>query len=313
MQTRCDGSNQAPRLSTAAYPHRACRSTISKDSDREAASGSSIFVMPPHHCNFSDFRFFLRCRKIALYFSFAAFWSLSPASADSIAENSWYANTKNIYVHQSLGNPGQRLRKIDKIGPIVVKTICVGTIQSKCVHPAINSRFSSAVVVHERLRFKFSTKASDPDIEIILTDQSSTLSKRQELSATYANGFRDSDDPDCQLYYSLQGHVIKKVVVVVSLDSPEFKQRACYMSQLHQGLGLALPDSLPFSKLWNKQPDGYSTLTEALFTRLVKTYGVLSYVQMCPELKPGMDASSIGKFLDKGSPCFSGLKVKFGQ
>ncbi len=258
-------------------------------------------------------QFFLSSRRIAQCLFIAAFWNLSPASADSIAESKWYANVKTIYPQQSLGNTRQRLRKIDNIGPIFFKTTCVGTVEGKCVHSIINSRFAGAAVIHERLRFKFSNKISNPDIELMLMDQDLTLSKRQELSVTYANGFRDSDDPDCQLYYLFKDNRISKVVIVVSLDSPEFKQRVCYMSQLHQGLGLALPDSLPFSKLWDKKPDGYAMLTEALFTRLVKTYGVFSYLHMCPELQPGMDAGAIVKFLDKGSPCFSGLKTKFSQ
>ncbi|MEQ1522214.1 MAG: DUF2927 domain-containing protein [Aestuariivirga sp.] len=257
--------------------------------------------------NSHKFNFFVCIKKISQYFLFVVFWCVSSASADSIADGKLLSNAAKIYLHQSLNNSDQRLRKISKIGPITVKSTCLSISQHQCAKSVLNSRFNNAIVIHLRLKLTFLNKIANPDIEIMYVDHSIALSKRRNLSVAYAKEFRDSDDSDCQLYYAFKKHSIERIAIVVSLDSPDFKQRVCLMSQLHQSIGLSLLDNLPFSELWKKRQGGYSTLTGANFAQLVQTFGILSYIHMCSELTPGMNNRATVGVLSKGSKCFLGL------
>jgi hypothetical protein len=248
-------------------------------------------------------------RKVIQFLLIAATWSVSSASADSFAGNQEFATLRNVYLLASIGNKDHRLRKFSKGDPIIVERACLSLVKSKCVTKALNSRFNSAIILHKRLNLKFSNEAANPDIRIIAADQNSARSKKQELSIVYAKGFHDSEDLECQLYYSLKDDSIERAVIVVSLDAPDFKQRVCYMSQLQQSLGLALLDNLPFSELWQRQPDGYSALSEDRFARLVRTFSVLSYVHMCPDLISGMDKKTVAKVLSDQA-CWGKLRVK---
>ena len=149
--------------------------------------------------------------------------------------------------------------------------------------------------------------SDNPDFEIIHVGTHGLEGKRRELSALYHDGFSDSDDAECQLYYSIKENVIEKVVIVISLNSQKLKQRFCLASQVMQGLGLALPYGLPFSKLWKRPPDGLSSHTDEYVSRLIKGYRVLAHIHMCPDIKPGMKAADLRRLLAGSSSCLDGL------
>ncbi len=154
-------------------------------------------------------------------------------------------------------------------------------------------------------RLEVKITSHNPDLIYFFTDTDGALIKRRQLSKLYIGGFIDADDPDCQLYYSIRENVIEKVRIVVSLDSPELKQKLCLTLQLSHGLGLALTSDLPFSKIWKQPPDemldGENVFTERNVSKITEVYRVFSYIHMCPDIKPGMKARRykadiVGKF-----------------
>lgn len=125
-----------------------------------------------------------------------------------------------IYLNLSLGNNGV-LRKIARSEQLAVHVVCERSTSSKCNKAIINKRINDAYRGNNRFKVKVTSR--NPDIEFIFADASSASIKKQELLNLYLAGFIDYDDPDCQLYYSIKENVIEKVVIVVSMDSPELK------------------------------------------------------------------------------------------
>lgn len=209
------------------------------------------------------------------------------------------------YMRLSLLNPSGVLRKISKAGPITVRAICVPPTSEKCDKSVINRKINDALPRNSRIRLKVALRS--PDITILHMEQAGLANRKKELSKFYYGGFSDSDDLDCQLYYSLKNNEIQKLVIVVSLDSANLKQRLCLASQIYQGFGLSLPDGLSFTKLWQTLHNGGSSHTEELVAGLVKGFKVLEYIHMCPDIKPGMMASDLGRHLVDSSSCIDGI------
>ena len=187
------------------------------------------------------------------------------------------------YLQSSLSNSSALLRKPDKVGPVGFHRSCMDIGPDKCNTSFLNKRFKGMLGGNSRV--KLTAEKDNPDIKLIIASGFGAVVAKRDLSASYVGGFSDSDDPDCQLYYSIKDNMIKKVVIVVSLDSPELKQKFCMASQFMQGLGLALPYGMPFSKLWRRPPDGQNAFTDKNVSDLTESYGILSYIHMCPESK----------------------------
>ncbi|MEP7174425.1 MAG: hypothetical protein ABI705_13130 [Aestuariivirga sp.] len=217
---------------------------------------------------------------------------------------------RNTYLRLALGNSNGAVRKFSKAGPLAVIGTCTSIRRDKC-RKILNEKLSDSWLGISRIELKITSQ--NPDLIFLFTDTSGALQLRPQLSKTYDGGFIDSDDVECQLYYSIKHNVIEKVHIVVSLDSPELKQNLCLAVQLPHGLGLALTSDLPFSKIWKQPPvemlEGESVFTEHNVSIIKHGYGVFSYIHMCPDIKPGMKADELTQRLSGNSICADGLKL----
>lgn len=215
---------------------------------------------------------------------------------------------KTTYLRLALGNSNGVVRKFSKTGALAVTGACTSIRSDKC-GAILNKKLSDSFSGINRVGVKFTSK--NPNIIFLFTDTSGGLQLRQQLRESYIRGFIDSEDVECQLYYSIKENVIEKIHIVVSLDSPELKQKLCLAVQLPHGLGLALTSDLPFSKIWKQAPvemlDGDKVFTERNVSKITEGYGVFSYIHMCPDIKPGMKADDLMRILSGNSVCTDGL------
>ena len=215
----------------------------------------------------------------------------------------------NVYLNESLGNPDQRLRKFDVSRPLILQLKCALAAQRQCENLAIGTKFQESVQTGARLKFVVNEDVPNPDFMLIYVDKTTTQATKRQLISMYLNEIVDADDEECQLYLKLRDNKIESVKIVVSADSSDFKQKACLAIQTFRGLGLALYDGLPFSKLWIMgPPNGYADLNETEFSKLIKTMGVFTYIHMCPDLKPGMNAQDVLNLMNKNLDCIHDLK-----
>lgn len=121
-----------------------------------------------------------------------------------------------FYLRISLSNSNGAVRKFSKTGPFAMHSSCISRQRNKCNKAVLNKRIGDSFGRNNRIKVKITSQ--NPDIKFIFADANGAVSKRRELSDLYTGGFIDSDDPDCQLYYSIKENVIEKVVIVVSLD-----------------------------------------------------------------------------------------------
>ncbi|MDP1701850.1 MAG: hypothetical protein Q8L53_12940 [Aestuariivirga sp.] len=217
---------------------------------------------------------------------------------------------KTTYLRLALGNSNGVVRKFSKTGALAVIGACTSIRGDKCRAILNRKLYDSLLGI---IRVEVEITSQNPDIISLFTDTSGATQIRRQLSKSYAGGFIDSDDVDCQLYYSIKQNVIEKVHIVVSLDAPELKQKLCLAVQLPHGLGLALTSDLPFSKIWKHAPvemlDGEKAFTERNVSVIKEGYGVFSYIHMCPDIKPGMKADDLVRILSGKSTCADGLKL----
>lgn len=217
---------------------------------------------------------------------------------------------KSTYLRLALGNPNGVVRKFSKTGALAVIGACTSIQGDKC-RAILNGKLYDSLLSVSRVEVEITSQ--NPDVIFLFTDTSGALQLRPQLSKSYVGGFIDTDDVECQLYYSTNGNVIKKIHIVVSLDSPELKQKLCLAVQLPHGLGLALTSDLPFSKIWKQAPvemlDGEKVFTDRNVSKITEGYGVFSFIHMCPDIKPGMKAEDLMRVLSGNSICADGLKL----
>jgi hypothetical protein len=217
---------------------------------------------------------------------------------------------KTTYLRLALGNPSGVVRKFSNTGPLAMRSACKSIQLDKCNMTVLSKKIRDSFGNNNRIEVKITSQNSDFDFAFV--DANDAVSIRRRLSNLYRDGFIDSDDPDCQLYYSIKRNVIERVVIVVSLDSPELKQKLCLALQLSHGLGLALTSGLPFEKIWKQGPiemlEGEKVFTERNVSMITAGYGVFSYIHMCPDIKPGMTGDDLTRILSGNSKCTEGLK-----
>jgi hypothetical protein len=215
------------------------------------------------------------------------------------------------YLRIALGNSNGVVRKFSKTGALAVIVACPSIQRDKCNKEILHKRASDSLSGISRRGVEMTPQ--NPDIIFMFADFYGAVHMRRQLSKLYVGGFIDSDDVDCQLYYSIKQNVIEKIHIIVSLDSPELKQKLCLAVQLPHGLGLALTSDLPFSKIWKQAPvemlDGENVFTERNVSIVTEVYGVYSYIHMCPDIKPGMKADDLMRILSGNSICSDGLKL----
>jgi hypothetical protein len=218
---------------------------------------------------------------------------------------------KATYLRLALGNPSGVVRKFSKTGLLAMRSACKSIQRDKCDMAVLSKRINSAFGDNNHIEVRVARQ--NPDFDFIFVDANDAMSIKRKISNLYIGGFIDSDDPDCQLYYSIKQNVIEKVKIVVSLDSPEFKQKLCLALQLSHGLGLALTSGLPFEKIWKQGPaemlDGENVFTERNVHQIAEGYAVFSYVHMCPDIKTGMKDDELMRILSGNSICTDGLKL----
>jgi hypothetical protein len=217
---------------------------------------------------------------------------------------------KTTYLRLALGNSNGVVRKFSKNGPLSVFRACTSLQRDKCDKAILDKRTSTSFLAINRHGYKISPK--NPDIVFLFADIAGAIQIRRQLSTSYAGGFIDSDDVECQLYYSIRQNIIEKLHIVVSLDSLEIKQELCLAVQLPHGLGLALTRDLPFSEIWKQRPvemlEGEKLFTERNVSLVMDGYRVFSYIHMCPDIKPDMTGDDLTRILSGNSKCTEGLK-----
>jgi hypothetical protein len=213
-----------------------------------------------------------------------------------------------IYLNLALSNSNKVLRKPANLSEFTFDILCTYSQDDKCKISLINEKFRGAFGGNSR--FKLKNDRKNPDIKLVFLDSLQASTKKIELSELYSSGFTDSQDIDCQLYYYMRQNVIEKIVIVISLDSTELKQKFCLASQVTQGLGLSLLDGSPFSKGWKEHFSVQNSLNDETILKIIESYGIFSYIQLCPSLKPGMKSNGILPLLRKGSICLDGLYLK---
>lgn len=134
---------------------------------------------------------------------------------------------KTTYLRLALGNSNGVVRKFSKTGALAMTGACTSIRPDKC-GAILNKKLSDSFSGINRVGVKITSQ--NPDIIFLFTDTSGGLQIRQQLRKSYIGGFIDSDDVECQLYYSIKENVIEKIHIVVSLDSPELKQKTLFGS-----------------------------------------------------------------------------------
>jgi hypothetical protein len=211
-----------------------------------------------------------------------------------------------VYKIIAFSKTAKVLRKLKEKSPLSVKAICAEVRSKNCSNALLNNRLSEMFTTNSRIKIKI--VSTQPSVKLIFTDLVGAQANKIEYSKLYAEEFHDFDDHECQLYYSLNENEIENVVIIVSIDAPEFKQRACLISQLSRGLGLSLPDELTFSELWGMPNSWLSHLSVADGNQYIRSVGLFNYIHMCSELKAGMGILQLDAVLNETSQCLIGLK-----
>ena len=114
---------------------------------------------------------------------------------------------KTTYLRLALGNSNGVVRKFSKTGALAVIGTCASVQRDKCNREIIRKKTSDSFWGINRLGIKVTSQ--NPDLIFLFADTSGALQIRQQLRKSYIGGFIDSDDVDCQLYYSIKQNVIK--------------------------------------------------------------------------------------------------------
>jgi hypothetical protein len=211
------------------------------------------------------------------------------------------------YVNLALANSQHRIVKPDGNRPLTFWLSCLSRESSKCSKSTIQKKTSSAIAQNDNVRIKF--QEFDPLIFVEFADEYVVKFKRTELNKKYENMFTDSADLDCGLYYEVNNSIISRVVILISLDSSDHKQRMCLANQFYQGLGLPLPEHKPFSELWKSNVLPFSKMTDSDFDRLVRSYSIFTYLHLCSKILNGMDKHAVNLEL-RNQDCWTGLFLK---
>lgn len=210
-----------------------------------------------------------------------------------------------VYLSVAFRSADGRLSKPDHPPPFTYQIICSGLQSDRCNRSLLNNRFRNPLGGNGR--FELKGRSRNPDIRFIYADSVSAVRIREQLTLRYESEFIDAEDEECQLYFRRTHSKISGVVLVLSLDAPVPKQRFCLSMQLIQAMGLSLPEMASFSTLWKRPPSGQATYSDGDASKLVESYGVLSYVHLCPTLKAGMNVKDVVRILSKTSSCVDGL------
>lgn len=214
----------------------------------------------------------------------------------------------DTYLKMSLGNSTNTVRKPTATAPFSYAVSCKGVQASRCNRSLLNDRFQHPL--GGNYRFRLGEVSVNPLIRFYFADEVEARRIRATLSEIYRNDFIDSDDKDCQLYYRKRDDVISGVAIVLSLDSAVIKQNICLSSQLFQSLGLSLPRNKSFSQLWKSPPEGRVSFTTSDVSEIAESYGIISFIHLCDEIKPAMTELEVRELLSTHSKCLEGLFEK---
>jgi hypothetical protein len=212
----------------------------------------------------------------------------------------------NVYLNHALQNSKRQVLKPQN-KPLLFRPTCISQNRKKCEKSQIEGKILSSIARNQNNKLELSQHGAA--LNVIFADQSIVQNRRKQFNARYVNGFKDSNDPDCALYYDTNGTAISNISILISLDAPDFKQRMCLANQYFQGLGLSLADHKSFSELWDANPDALSMMTEEKFSRLVNGFSVFTLIHMCPAITNGMTLNDVVKVL-RAEACWVGLLNK---
>jgi hypothetical protein len=246
-------------------------------------------------------------RLFLLMFLFSIFfWPSKLLLAGDIDQN-FLEKISSTYLSYTTLDHSMHILKPSNQHALTLWPRCITADSKKCTGLDITRKLRSSIIRNENNLLEYSK--SNPDISVIFADRQIVRAKLAELDETYATGFRDSEDLECALYYQLNDSIISKIVIIISLDAREFKQRMCLANQFFRGLGLSLGSQKTFSELWDSGAAPLSRTSEDEFSKLVDGLSIFTLIHMCRQIVPGMSRQEVLTVLEKNI-CLRGLTTK---
>jgi hypothetical protein len=234
---------------------------------------------------------------------------LTILASDAFAQlkSTAFAEVIKSYLQSVVTTSERKILKPSNTEPLTFSPRCISQQEDKCKSSETIRKIRSAIVRNETNMLEFAPENSS--LKVYLVDADEFPKRKRDYDKKYADGFKDSEDPDCALYYAKEESEISNAVILISLDAPDFKQRVCLATQYVRGQGLLIENNKTFSELWNHEPNPLSKISEANFEKLVNRWSIYTYIQMCPQIKSGMSLEEVSAILESGA-CQEGLIFK---
>jgi hypothetical protein len=252
-------------------------------------------------------QFFLTIKKPSLLLGMAI-CGFAPLAVAAAKDTPIFA--LELYRRYATINENSVVRKFEKTEPFAIQAICLTHLDRRCSTEKLSNIVKYAVGPNNRLRVAITKE--NPDLQFFFTDRSGTEIIKKRLSEDFKDAFQDFSDLDCQLYFSMDKNTIERASIVVSLDASGIKQRVCLTLQLPHAMGLALPNAGNFANNWPVTSDGIdlSKASDKELSEIKNKLDILTYIHLCPDLKPGMNSDDIEAVFSNSKSCLKGLRTK---
>jgi hypothetical protein len=237
----------------------------------------------------------------------SALLTIFMADAFAQTKSTAFAEAIKSYLQSVVTTSERKILKPSNTKPLTFSPRCISRKEGKCKSSETTRKIRSAIVRNDNNMLEYAPE--NVSLKVYLVDADEFPKRKRDYDKKYADGFKDSEDPDCALYYAIEESEISNAVILMSLDAPDFKQKACLAAQYVRGQGLLVENNKTFPELWNLEPNPLSKLSEQTFAKLVSHWSVYTYIQMCPLIKSGMTLEEVSAILEHGA-CLEGLIVK---
>jgi hypothetical protein len=245
--------------------------------------------------------------KMRLITVASALLTILASDAFAQSKSTALADVIKSYLQSVVTTSERKILKPSNTKPLAFSPRCISRQEDRCKGPETTRKIRSAIVRNETNMLEFVPE--NVSLKVYLVDADEFPKRKRDYDKKYADGFNDSEDPDCALYYATKESEISNAVILISLDAPDFKQRACLATQYVRGQGLLIEKNKTFPELWNLEPNPLSKLSEQDFDKLVNRWSVYTYIQMCPLIKSGMTLEEVSAILRRNA-CLEGLALK---
>lgn len=239
----------------------------------------------------------------AFAFTLSAF---SPAFGQSNTPMDIYHRDKliNGYLKAAFSPQRQTLRKF-AIWPVPTETTCEGLQQQDCKQ----AKDAIRQAAHVGMWFNLDFSMKPAKLEFQFVPPEAVAAQSAADSKEFADGFADKSDPNCQVFYSMNGSEIVNAKLLVTIGQPSLRERLCIQVQLFKALGLSAFGDETFAEQWIHKPLGVQDSTEADFAPGAHSYFIVEVVHACPQLHPGMTMDEARDSLLTDSTCFSKFTI----